>query len=582
MANGISDIREVHNNVLEYLISWNELMRKDDGRLNPYFYTRSTRDKRFLSGYWFPGNEDYVCITFWRGGDAFNKTPNIYLDISKKHGCRIIITSKDSEEKYSFLRSLIDEIDQQDVQKYLPRNKHWVKPYSKDITDYMSFLTNFVANEKVLIDEYIEDHINEVDVEDFIQPVGFITPEDFDKMLSRVLRLKTAMDRDRKIDAILNDDPVFTLPKSQFGLKGIDIKNYQGIIEASIDNIPFNTQWLFVTGENGYGKTSFMQAIALCLSNNSDLEKFLEEKTEIKTTIIFENDEDFVFKRQGSYNSGASLRYSQNIIGYGPARLNTKAAKSQNQDIKSQDNVISLFDTEALLRNLKHELFSANDYDKDAFVALNNIIIEVTNKKITGLSVGKEDVFLRENVKGEELPPIPLIKLAAGFRNIINIVGDIFIRLSKAFAHSRYKEFFGIVLIDEIENHLHPHIQKGLVIALSKVFPHIQFIVTTHSPIPLLGAPANSKILHVERSARKGVEIRSLDYVDFKNLLPNALLTSEAFDFQDIKPISNISVDELDVNDSMQDTKFFELVERKLKEIETMQHIKNRKSTDIK
>jgi len=36
------------------------------------------------------------------------------------------------------------------------------------------------------------------------------------------------------------------------------------------------------------------------------------------------------------------------------------------------------------------------------------------------------------------------------------------------------------------------------------------------------------------------------------------------------------------VNDSMQDTKFFELVERKLKEIETMQHIKNRKSTDIK
>jgi len=581
MANTIGDIREVHNNILEYLISWNEVVGKDKS-INPYFYTRSTRDKRFMAGYWFPGNEDYVCITFWRGGDAFNKTPNISLDIHKKYGCRIIITSKDSEAKYSFLEGLVQDIDSQNGEKYIKRNKHWIKPFSGDISDYMAFVKNFVANEKVVIDEYIEDHINDIDVEDYIQPIGFIKPSDFDEMLSRVLRQKIALEQDRKPDETLIDNALLKLPKSQFGLKGIDIKNYQGIIEASIDNISFNTQWLFVTGENGYGKTSFIQAIALCLSNNSDLEKFIEENTEIKTTIIFENDEDFVFKRQGSYNSGASIRYTPNIIGYGPSRLNTRAAKSQNQDIKSQDNVVSLFDTEALLRNLKHELFATNDYDKEAFKALTNIIKAVTNEKIIALSVGKEDVFLREKIKGEELPWIPLIKLAAGFRNIINIVGDIFIRLSKALGHSRYKDFFGIVLIDEIENHLHPHIQKGLVIALSKVFPKIQFIVTTHSPIPLLGAPANSKILHVERSLKKGIEIRSLDYVDFKNLLPNALLTSQAFGFQEIKPISNINVDELNVDDSMQDTQFFELVERKLKEIETMQHLKNRKSPDKK
>lgn len=45
-------------------------------------------------------------------------------------------------------------------------------------------------------------------------------------------------------------------------LKSFHIKNYRGIIDTQIDNIPDDTQWIFLTGENGFGKTSVLQALA--------------------------------------------------------------------------------------------------------------------------------------------------------------------------------------------------------------------------------------------------------------------------------------------------------------------------------
>jgi predicted ATP-binding protein involved in virulence len=49
-------------------------------------------------------------------------------------------------------------------------------------------------------------------------------------------------------------------------------------------------------------------------------------------------------------------------------------------------------------------------------------------------------------------------------------------------------ELAGIVLIDEIDIHLHPKWQKRVPEILHENFPKVQFIVSTHSPIPLLGA----------------------------------------------------------------------------------------------
>ena len=74
---------------------------------------------------------------------------------------------------------------------------------------------------------------------------------------------------------------------------------------------------------------------------------------------------------------------------------------------------------------------------------------------------------------------IRLDSLSDGEKNVMIMVCDIARRLLVANSDLNGK---GIVLIDEIELHLHPSWQRKLVPALTKVFPNIQFILTTNSP----------------------------------------------------------------------------------------------------
>lgn len=87
---------------------------------------------------------------------------------------------------------------------------------------------------------------------------------------------------------------------------------------------------------------------------------------------------------------------------------------------------------------------------------------------------------------GEELLPIRL--LSSGFRNLLGMVFDIAYRmavLNPDLLGSITEETPGIVLIDEIDMHLHPNWQWKVVDALKNTFPKVQFIATTHSPIIL-------------------------------------------------------------------------------------------------
>ncbi len=80
---------------------------------------------------------------------------------------------------------------------------------------------------------------------------------------------------------------------------------------------------------------------------------------------------------------------------------------------------------------------------------------------------------------------LPFRMLSDGYRNAVGIVADIAYRCLKLNPYLRDKAIKltpGIVLIDEIDLHLHPKWQKRIVNDLKKVFPKIQFIATTHSP----------------------------------------------------------------------------------------------------
>jgi predicted ATP-binding protein involved in virulence len=80
---------------------------------------------------------------------------------------------------------------------------------------------------------------------------------------------------------------------------------------------------------------------------------------------------------------------------------------------------------------------------------------------------------------------LPLRLLSDGVRNMLAMVADMAYRAAMLNPHlgkDAAKETPGIVLIDEIDLHLHPSWQRGVVEALHRTFPKIQFIATTHSP----------------------------------------------------------------------------------------------------
>lgn len=80
---------------------------------------------------------------------------------------------------------------------------------------------------------------------------------------------------------------------------------------------------------------------------------------------------------------------------------------------------------------------------------------------------------------------LPFHYLSDGYRNVIGMIADIAFRMSVLNPSLEDKvivETPGIVLIDEIDLHLHPKWQRRIVDDLKRVFPKIQFVVTTHSP----------------------------------------------------------------------------------------------------
>ena len=94
---------------------------------------------------------------------------------------------------------------------------------------------------------------------------------------------------------------------------------------------------------------------------------------------------------------------------------------------------------------------------------------------------------------------LPVTSLSAGYQSLIWMVFDIAYRM--AVLNPNKKEDIcltsGIVLIDEIDMHLHPKWQWNIINALRKTFPNIQFIATTHAPI-LFASAKNVWVVDVE------------------------------------------------------------------------------------
>jgi predicted ATP-binding protein involved in virulence len=328
-----------------------------------------------------------------------------------------------------------------------------------------------------------------------------------------------------------------------FALSRIEVIDFQGIKHLVIQDIPLNAQWIFLTGENGFGKTSLLRAIALGLAGD----EYADQDYLTKSAIYMNGynwNEPFHYKVKPQQVAKNQFQ----VATYGASRF-----RSNNDSIKNKKKTFSLFSDDAPLINIEDLFIKAEQAKRElkdlkkvsTFERLKQIFLQV----IPQLADIRVEYFEKELLtnqyqvryyeKGEHgtvYEPVLLNDLAAGYRSVLTMIGDMIVRLS-AHPQNSLDDLQGIVLIDEIDAHLHPKYQYELPQLLSKVFPKIQFIVSTHSPIPLLSLPKSipSVVLTVSRTSQEGITVARKDAeIEIHRLNPSALLSSPIFGFQQI------------------------------------------------
>ena len=135
-----------------------------------------------------------------------------------------------------------------------------------------------------------------------------------------------------------------------------------------------------------------------------------------------------------------------------------------------------------------------------------NACLSPAGWKDIAYSLSREELVAHHDQYGE----LPVTLLSDGIRNMIGMVADIAFRATKLnpqLGANAAKQTPGVVLVDEVDMHLHPEWQQVVLQSLTAAFPTLQFIVTTHSPqvlstvkrenIRVIGPDASGKIIAV-------------------------------------------------------------------------------------
>jgi predicted ATP-binding protein involved in virulence len=123
--------------------------------------------------------------------------------------------------------------------------------------------------------------------------------------------------------------------------------------------------------------------------------------------------------------------------------------------------------------------------------AINDVLQEETGWHNLEYSVSDEKSLILNH---DRYGKLKVGQLSDGIRGVLAMVGDIAYRCIKLNPHlglNAAKETRGVVMIDEVEMHLHPAWQQTILGNLCKAFPKIQFIVTTHSPQVISTVPGH-------------------------------------------------------------------------------------------
>ena len=259
------------------------------------------------------------------------------------------------------------------------------------------------------------------------------------------------------------------------------------------------TPHLIITGKNGSGKTVLLNAMANFLDNISDNTILGVRKVGEKLDISIEHQHIEITEINLDILNAPELIYSyQNgdfIMAFYEAARKVKMFEPKNPTkpelvnrtpirITSTDQFLNFLSDlkiqEALARN-ENQIKDADEINK-WFIDLTEILRQIFQDNDLRLKFNYKDYSFRILSHGKEFK---FTELSDGYAAILDIVVDLILKMQSKNSLTRAYKKKGIVLIDEVETHLHLEMQKMIMPILTKVFPNIQFIVTTHSPFVL-------------------------------------------------------------------------------------------------
>jgi predicted ATPase len=330
-------------------------------------------------------------------------------------------------------------------------------------------------------------------------------------------------------------------------LKRITLENIGPFENLTLElDLGFDHKWHIFLGDNGVGKSTVLKAIALALCGKEAQQyagRLLRDKKKgdkispaDKTigTIRLETDNktSYLTTIQRDEKSGQVELISTTArpleaegwlaIGFPPLRTTSwKAPTGPEADIKikSRPVVSDLLplvagEVDPRLDKLKQWIVNLDYLDvksKNPGGHYRNLIQKVFDiigsvaegMKLTYVGVGEGNRVL---VKTEDGTLIPLEALSQGTISLIGWIGILMQRLYEVFDKDEDPtQRYALVLMDEIDAHMHPLWQRTLVTHLKDLFPQAQFIATTHSPLVVGGMPAQQVVRFTKDKEGKAI-----------------------------------------------------------------------------
>jgi len=164
-----------------------------------------------------------------------------------------------------------------------------------------------------------------------------------------------------------------------------------------------------------------------------------------------------------------------------------------NESLEAKSNYRNFLSWFEKLARAEFNIKKENPILKSVKKVIIKALEELTNKKIQKIDYREQDLEIYYN----EIEYVDRVgQMSDGYRNIIGIISDIAYRICilNPNLKNNIEQTPGIVLIDEIDLHLHPKWQRKIVSILKNIFPKVQFIATSHSPFIIQSMEQNEII----------------------------------------------------------------------------------------